>query len=137
MTRPNRTLPVVDKDTQAFWTRGAGGELVIYRCQDCGYYIHPPIRFCPRCESRHVEPNAVSGRGVVSTFTVNYKQWVPDLPTPYVLALVELAEQADVRIATNIINCSPDGVYIGMPVRVLFEPAEDLWVPLFEPDLNP
>jgi uncharacterized OB-fold protein len=79
---------------------------------------------------------AVSGKGRVATYTINHKQWVPDLPVPYVLALVELAEQSDVRLPTNIVNCAPESVYIGMPVRVLFEQAEDLWIPLFEPDIQ-
>jgi uncharacterized OB-fold protein len=136
MTAPQRTLPVVDKDTRAYWTSGSAGELMIYRCQQCRYYVHPPVRFCPKCESRWVEPEAVSGKGCVTTYTVNYKQWVADLPTPYVLALVELAEQVDVRLTTNIVNCPPESVRIGMPVRVLFEQVEDLWVPLFEPDVT-
>lgn len=134
MTAPSRSLPVVDYDTHAYWTRGEVGELAIYRCQDCSYYVHPPVRFCPKCESRRVEPEAVSGKGRVATYTVNYKSWAPDLPVPYVLALVELAEQVDVRLVTNIINCPVESVHIGMPVRVLFEQAEELWVPLFEPD---
>jgi len=134
MTAPKRTLPVVDKDTEAYWTHGSVGELAIYRCQNCRFYVHPPVRFCPKCESRRVAPEAVSGKGRVATYTVNYKQWVPDLPTPYVIALVELAEQPDVRLTTNIVNCPPESVCIGMPVRVLFEQVEDLWVPLFEPD---
>jgi uncharacterized protein len=52
---------------------------------------------------------------------------------PYVLALVELDEQDDVRLVTNIVHCGPDEVSIGMPVRVVFEECDDVWVPLFEP----
>jgi hypothetical protein len=55
------------------------------------------------------------------------------MEVPYVLALVELEEQADVRLATNIVNCLPETVRIGMPVEVLFEQSEDVWVPLFQP----
>jgi uncharacterized protein len=130
---PARSLPAVDKDSRAFWSGGADGQLLIYRCADCSYYVHPPVRFCPRCDGRLVGPEAVSGRGVVATFTVNHKQWVPNLPVPYVLALVEIEEQADVRLATNIVNCPPEDVHIGMKVQVLFERHEELWIPFFEP----
>jgi uncharacterized OB-fold protein len=130
---PSRPLPATTYDTHAYWTGGARGELLIARCRECCYYVHPPAPFCPRCESRDVEPQPVSGHGVVVTFTVNHKQWLPDLPVPYVVALVSIAEQDDVRLATNITGCAVDDVYIGMPVRVRFERHQDLWVPLFEP----
>lgn len=130
-----RALPVTDLDTQEFWTAGAEGILKIHRCRDCAYYVHPPVRFCPRCESRDVAAEPVSGKGFVESFTVNHQQWVPGLKVPYVLALVRLAEQADVRLATNIERCDPSVVRMDMPVRVFFEQVEDLWVPLFESDL--
>lgn len=128
-----RPLPAIDPDNRAYWTGGERGELLICRCDDCGYYVHPPVRFCPKCESRDVAPQPVSGRGTVRSFTINYKQWVPGLPDRYVLALVALDEQADVLLPCNIVNCAPEDVRFDMPVQVLFEPAEDLWVPLFEP----
>jgi len=128
-----RTLPVIDRDNQAYWTWGRDGKLAIHRCADCEYYVHPPVPFCPRCESRNVAPHAVSGRGRVVTFTVNHKAWVPDLTEPYVLALVAIAEQDDVRIPCNIVECPPDAVDFDMEVEVVFEPAEDLWIPLFRP----
>lgn len=130
---PARILPLVDRDSLPFWTAGAERELVIHRCRDCAYYIHPPVPFCPRCEGSDVEPEPVSGRGTVFSFTINHKAWVPGLPVPYVLALVTLAEQDDVRLVTNIIGCAPAEVTFGMEVEVVFEPADDLWVPLFRP----
>jgi uncharacterized OB-fold protein len=129
-----RPLPATNADTQAYWTGGERGELLIFRCEDCEYYIHPPVRFCPKCESRNVEPSATSGRGVITSFTVNHKQWMPSLKVPYVVALVSIAEQEDVRLVSNIVNCDVDDVHIGMRVNVLFEQNEDLWIPLFEPD---
>jgi uncharacterized OB-fold protein len=131
---PARTLPVTDMDSVAFWTGGARGELLIFRCADCAYYVHPPVRFCPQCESRDVAPQPVSGRGRIASFTVNHKQWVPGLPVPYVLALVALEEQDDVRIATNIVNVAPDAVRMDMKVRVVFEQQEEIAIPFFEPE---
>jgi len=56
---------------------------------------------------------------------------------PYVIAIVELEEQADLRIATNIVDCEPDSVYIGLPVDVRFErhevDGEDVFFPVFAP----
>lgn len=135
-TMPPRALPLLDQNNTAYWTGGERGELLIHRCPDCGYYVHPPVNFCPECEGREVSPQPVSGKGTVETFTVVHQQWVPDLKVPYVLALVTIAEQDDVRLACNIVNCAPEEVSFGMKVSVLFEQNEDVWVPLFEPDTD-
>ncbi|MEZ5736401.1 MAG: OB-fold domain-containing protein [Novosphingobium sp.] len=129
-----RTLPALDLDNEAFWTGGKNGELLINRCDDCGYYVHPPTGFCPSCESRDVRPQPVSGRGEIITMTVNYRAWFPDMPVPYVVAMVAIEEQQDVRLITNIVDCDPLSVKIGDKVRVRFEQVEDLWIPLFFPD---
>lgn len=130
---PSRPLPAVNDDNRAFWTGGAQGALMIARCGDCAYYVHPPVGFCPACESRNVAPERVSGRGEVFSYTVNRKAWLPGLPVPYVLALVELEEQAGLRLPSNIVGCDPESVRIGMKVAVRFEAVEDLHVPLFGP----
>ena len=129
-----RSLPALDDDNQAFWTGGANGELLINRCGECGYYIHPPTSFCPSCESRDVTPQPVSGKAEIVSMTVNHRQWFPNLQVPYVVALVAIEEQDDVRLVTNIVDCDPLSVRIGDKVKVQFEQAEDLWIPLFSPD---
>lgn len=133
MTVP-RPLPALTADNRPFWTGGERGELLIEQCSACAYYIHPPTGFCPQCEGRDTAFVAVSGRGFVESFTINHRIWMPGLPDRYVLALVRIAEQADIRLVTNITGCDPGDVTFDMPVRVIFEEAEDLWIPLFEPD---
>jgi uncharacterized OB-fold protein len=123
----------VDVDSRCYWTAGREGRLHIHRCSDCGYYVHPPAPFCPACEGVNVAAAPVSGRGRITTYTINHKAWVPGLAVPYVLALVELDEQADVRLVANITHCDPSSVKFGMAVEVWFEPCEDMWIPLFRP----
>ncbi len=67
------------------------------------------------------------------SYTVNYMPWMPDLPVPYVFAAVELDEQPGLRLSTEIVNIDPEAVFIGMPVQVVFEQQEDIYLPLFEP----
>src|SRR4051794_8374783 len=52
---------------------------------------------------------------------------------PYVVANVALAEDARVRLTTNVVGCDPDEVHIGQQVQVRFEQQDDVWLPLFEP----
>ena len=44
---PFRILPKLDDGNRFFWTSGADGRLRFLRCQDCGYFIHPPQPICP------------------------------------------------------------------------------------------
>ena len=128
-----RKLPALTADTAPFWQGGALGVLNIHHCESCARWFHPPSPICPRCGSFDVAPRAVSGRGKVLSFTVNHQAWTPELKAPYVVAIVELAEQAGLRLVSNIVGCEVDHVAIDMPVRVRFERHDDVWLPLFEP----
>jgi uncharacterized OB-fold protein len=126
-------VPQITDDNAAFWTGGRQGELLITRCTRCGYYVHPPSPRCPECLSEAIEPRAVSGRGRVYTLTINRQPWVPGLEVPFVLAVVELDEQPGLRLVTNIVDCPPEDVEIGMPVEVTFAERGAVFIPVFRP----
>ena len=132
---PFRILPRITKRNAHFWEGGRDGELRFQRCQACGYYLHPPSVICPKCWSKDIQIEGVSGDAEVVTFSINYQPWMPGLEPPFVLAIVRCLEQDDLRLTTNIVNCSVDDVVIGMPVHVIFEAHADdeVWIPLFEP----
>jgi uncharacterized OB-fold protein len=132
---PPRKLPLLTPETEAFWTGGKDGRLLIQRCTDCGRYQHPPQPLCPACRTETMEPFPVSGRGTVKTFTVNHQQWLPGLVDHFVFAAVELPEQPELYVFSNIL-APPESVHIGLPVTVCFENHEDVWLPLFRPE-NP
>lgn len=75
----------------------------------------------------------MSGEGTVFTYTVAYQQFHPDVPTPFVIALVELNEQQGLRLVANIVDCDPSAMTCGMPVRVRFEQYGSVFVPVFAP----
>lgn len=127
-------LPVLTPETEAFWTGGADGQLMIMRCADCGRRHHPPTAICPHCLGVAVQPEAVSGRAVVASFTVNYQPWLPGMRVPFVIALVELEEDHTIRLTTNLVRQEPERARIGQRVKVVFERHEDVWLPLFEAD---
>ena len=132
-TKVPRTLPELEKHTEAFWTGGQCGQLMINQCSACQHYIHPPVPMCPLCHSRDVTATPVSGKAEIVSYTVNHMPWIPDLEVPYVVAIVGLTEQQGLNITTEIININPDKVFIGMQVKVLFEQHEEIYLPLFEP----
>jgi hypothetical protein len=126
-----RIAPPLTARTKDYWLSGEDGLLRIARCQACGWYLHPPLPLCPKCRCREVRFEAVSGRGSVYSWTVNRYQWTPGMPPPYVLAQVELAEQAGLFVLSTIVGCDIDAVSIGMPVSVIFEQSGDTWIPVF------
>jgi uncharacterized protein len=135
-TAPGRIIPPLGEHNRSFWTGGADGRLHIDHCEHCNRWVHPPTKDCPDCGGDLVA-RPVSGFGTVFTYTVNRHPFNPAVPLPYVVAIVELIEQEGLRIATNIGDCEPDSVDIGMPVEVRFEEQatehDAVFVPVFTP----
>lgn len=130
---PPRKLPLLTRETRPFWTGGEHGQLLIQCCTTCGLWQHPPLPLCAKCRTETAEPQPVSGKGRVTAFTINHEPWVPGLDEAFVFAAVELAEQSELYVFSNVLG-DPASVTSGMPVRVCFEHCEDVWLPLFEAD---
>jgi uncharacterized OB-fold protein len=130
-----RILPDVTPENEHFWRGGAAGELRFLHCAACDYLVHPPAPRCPKCLAAALAVRAVSGRARLHTFTVNHQPWIPGFDPPYLVAIVELVEQASLRLTTNLVGCAPEDLRIGMGLRVVFEEREHgIFLPLFEPD---
>ncbi len=128
-----RPLPKLLPWSGWFWTSGADGQLRIQGCDDCDTLVHPPAPICPACRSSASSPRVMSGRATVIGVTVNHQQWLPGFAPPYAIANVALADDPTIHLTTNIVECDPDDVAIGMEVEVRFEQNDDVWVPLFAP----
>lgn len=129
-------LPKADPLTQFFWDGVHEGRLLILRCDTCGFYVHLPRVVCRYCLSTALTPAEVSGRGVLSTWTIPMQPFDPYYQTqvPYVLAVVELDEQPNLKLVTNIVDCAEGDLRIDMPVQVTFrEVATGCTLPLFAP----
>lgn len=136
---PGRMIPELTAANRAFWTGGADGRLHVPYCEPCARWVLPPQEPCPRCDTP-LGARAVSGAGTVFTFTVNHHPFNPTVAPPYVIAIIELAEQDDLRVAANVVDCEPDSVTVGMPVTVRFEEQPTAggtaFVPVFAPSTS-
>ena len=139
---PRRPVPIAHEHERPFWVGGARGELMVQRCRECGGLNHPPTMRCRHDHCADLVWTVLSGRGHVEGWSVTQHQWLPDFPTPYVVALVALAEDSRARVLTNLVNVDPDAIHHGMAVQVTFvQPGasgddagdDDVWIPLFEP----
>jgi uncharacterized OB-fold protein len=78
-----------------------------------------------------VEPERVSGRGIVHSYTVTHFP-LPGYQPPFAVVLVELEEQHGLRLVSNLVDVPPDEIEIGMAVEVVFEQvSDDVTLPLF------
>lgn len=133
-----KPLPRVDEESKGFWEACRRHELYLQRCRDCGELRYYPRALCPSCLSDRTEWLRAGGKGTVYTFTVTYQNQSAGFrdALPYVLAYVELDE--GVRLLTNIVDCAPDDVRIGMPVQIVFDDVTpDVTLPKFKPAAVP
>ena len=76
----------------------------------------------------------MSGRARLHTYTRNHQAWIPGFDPPYWVAIVDIEEQPGLRLTTNLVDCEPGEVEIGMPLEVCFEERDDgIFIPLFQP----
>jgi uncharacterized OB-fold protein len=134
-----RPRPLPDEVSRFYWEGAAEGRLLVQRCGVCTRWQFPPEVACVYCQSTDVVPTAVSGRGTLYSYSVInrafHEGFVGSLP--YVVGLVELEEQAGLRLLTNIVGAEADSLKIGMPLEVTFEKRDDVTLPQFRPAGGP
>ncbi|MGE0386074.1 MAG: Zn-ribbon domain-containing OB-fold protein [Gammaproteobacteria bacterium] len=131
-----KPLPAPDPVTQFHWDAAARGELMVQRCAACGHHQFPPDIRCRACGGDRLGAARVSGRGALYSFTISYRSVDPSFneSVPFVVALVELAEQPGLRLLTNIVGTDPDTLRIGMPLHAVFEERGGMYIPQFTVD---
>jgi uncharacterized OB-fold protein len=127
-----RMLPRITDANRAFYTGGREGRLLVGRCQACRRWALPPATDCPGCGGALV-PTAASGRARLWTWTLNSYPYHPDIPLPYLIAVVVLEEQEDLRVATNLVDCEEPELRAGMELTVAFEDHGEVFYPVFRP----
>ena len=122
--------PEITGENSPFWDACGRHELVCQRCMDCGAYRFPPMPICPRCQGAQAAWTRLSGKGVVYSWTVTRVAGLASTPPqlfrgfedrlPFIIVVVELAEQEGLRILSNLIGASPEEIRIGGAVEVVF-----------------
>jgi uncharacterized OB-fold protein len=129
-------MPVPDRYTAFFWDGASDRRLLILRCQKCGTFIHLPRPVCRMCHSFDLQPEEVSGRGTLYSYTVTHKPFHPFFVdrVPYVIAVVDLAEQPGLRLVSNLVDVEESEIKFGMALQVDFEQLDsELTIPVFRP----
>lgn len=122
-------------DARRFWEAAQDERLLVQQCGDCQEYVFPPQDVCAYCWSDALDWKELNGDGRVHTFsTVHvdiHSTWGDRVP--YIIAIVELTE--GLFVVTNLVECDPEDVTIGMEVKVTFGelPDEAGLFPQFRP----
>ena len=121
-----KPLPAPDELSQPFWDATRQHKLLVQRCQDCGYFNHPPRPACDACQSQQLQFEPVSGRGTVYSFTVMHQPYIAGFEDqiPYVNIFVELDEQPLLFMVSNLPGSERDKVRIGGRVEAYFEDVD-------------
>lgn len=107
-------------DTRAFWEGLADGKLMLQYCTEARRFQHYPKPVSGYTGRRTLEWREVSGRGTIYACTV-VRIPGPGLEgrLPLCVATVELEE--GVRIIANVLNCAPEELAIGKPVKLAMD----------------
>jgi uncharacterized OB-fold protein len=118
--------PEITPETRAFWAAASEERLTIGRCGSCREAHFYPRTHCPFCLSPETRLETASGEGRIYSYSI------PRAPTPFVIALVTLAEGP--TIMTNIVACDLAALAIGQCVGLAFRTSQGgQKVPVFMP----
>ena len=129
-------LPGVRLDADnAAWFRGLlERRLMINRCADCRTWHHPPRSVCPRCWSRSVHAEEVTGQGSIALVTFLHqgpKADGVDYAGGRPVVAIELVEQQSLRVTGSIVETPRDAIVVGAPVELTWVVQRGVPAPAF------
>jgi uncharacterized OB-fold protein len=129
---PRRIRSPLGHDNKWWWDALEEGKFLIQRCASCGVLRHPPRPMCGECQSVEWETVESTATGTVHSFVVIHHPPVPGYDYPLVCALIDLEEGT--RFVSNLVDCAPGDVHVGMKVKGTIEQVDDeMKLPLFRP----
>lgn len=131
----DRLVPQPTPTSEPYWQGCNVGELRLQKCTTCAHIQFYPRIFCTACGARDLDWVVASGRGHVASFTI-VRQGVSDAyATPFVAALIDLAEGP--RMMSHIVGEHAESIKVGDSVIVCFEAWNgDRQIPVFQADLE-
>jgi uncharacterized OB-fold protein len=126
--------PIPEYGTEPYWEACNEERLVMQRCQSCGKLRWHPAPLCTFCAHDGYDWAPLSGKGRVHTWTVITHPVHPAAVAlvPYVVVEVELAEQDNLRMVSNLIDCDPYAIEFGAAVALVFhQHASGQKLPMF------
>jgi uncharacterized OB-fold protein len=108
-----KAVPIVD-----YLSLGDQPHLVAKACVSCGATYFDRRNACARCGRVEFASKALSGDGVVRSFTIVHRA-APGVPVPYVSAIVDLEGGGTVKANLVEIEADPAQITLGMAVSLV------------------
>jgi uncharacterized OB-fold protein len=124
MQETARPLPdVTDPEFAFYWNSTKEERLVVQKCTNCGLFRWPPREICLACRSFEWEWSPADPVGELYSWTVVERASLTGIPTPYVVAVVELRNPAGIRVLGNLVDVKDPSaeLTIGCAVEAVFE----------------
>ena len=119
-----KPAPALEDHDRGFWEAANGRRLVIQHCKACQRLQMPPMATCLACGSKEqLEWKEVQGRGRINGYCVQHDTRVALLKEdqPFNTAVVELAENPEIKFFSHLPGVAPGKVPVGAEVEVVFE----------------
>ena len=129
-----KPLPRSTPDNRAFWEGCREHKIMLPWCMECDRPHWPPGPVCCHCFGEALTWRQASGRGVVSSWVVVHKAWLPAFAAdiPYNAVQVELEE--GVRLTGNVVGVENAALHVGMAVEAVFDDVTpEATLPRFRP----
>lgn len=119
-----------------WWAGTERRQLLVQHCRACGASQHYPRAVCTSCGGAELGFEPSAGSAVLYSYTTVWRAPHPDLATPYVVALVRLAEGP--LLLTRLQGAEEGSVACDEPLRLEWAPLPDgRALPVFVPDRRP
>lgn len=122
---PLPPLPALTDDVAPFYEAARRGELRFQRCDDCGVWRHYPRPACPACLSRRFAWERASGDGAIYTWTIVHGPTLPPFADQLPYNVVDVLLEEGLHFVSQVLDCPPDALHAGLPVRAVFVPVTD------------
>lgn len=119
-------MPLPEPATAGFWEGCAAHELRIQKCANCGIHRHVPAPICRACQSFEYTWDVSKGTGCIFSYIVVHHSvhTATDAIVPYNVSVIELDDCGGVLVTSNVVDCSNDDLYVGMPVSLVWEQVD-------------
>lgn len=119
--------PYAIPEHRQFWRFCAQSELRFQQCRHCLRLRHPPAPICAHCHSDQSEWILAPDDAFLFSFTIVHHATHLSLVNrlPYNIAIVGFASLEPTRIVSNVIDCEPERLRIGMPLELVWQASGD------------